>query len=496
MEGTTLHLPLLMMVPIIGMLILMLVPADKVRLIRQIAVAASVVALAYAIYLAIGMNNPGVLNAEQFAYSFSHPLFAVGNSSILFSVGVDGLGMVMVLLTCLLFVVALIVSLNIENRVREYYAVFLMLEVGCIGVFSATDIFLFYIFWELILIPMFIIIAVWGGRNRQYASLKFILFTLGGSLFMLLGFIGYYVAGGSGDLTHIRQIASGSQDLLFWLVFIGLAVKIPLFPFHTWLPDAHTEAPTAGSIVLAGILLKLGTYGFLRVLFPLFPSAANYYAPYIAVLGVVSILYGAFLAMSQKDIKRMIASSSISHMGFVVLALSTLTAGGFAAGTLQMVNHGIITGGLFLLIGIIYDRTHLRGINDFGGLYRVMPFYYGIFLLFALASIGMPGLNGFVSEFLCLFSGFQTYFAPMPLLMTAAVFGVFIGVIYMLGLVAKVFSGPAPEKWRMLSDLDVRESVSILPLCFLVVFLGIAPGVILKSIGLAMDLIAKRVASM
>ncbi len=470
-------LEILLLLPVIGAVITLLIPADRDKHIKAVSLIFSFAALLWSAYLALGFNWLGA-----FQLTSTYELFTLGAKGVpvSFSLGVDGLGMLMVLLTALLFVVSTIVSFNITTRVREYFAMFLLLEAGVLGVFMATDLFCFYVFWELILIPMFLIIGIWGGANRQYASVKFILFTLAGSLFMLLGFIGYYLESGSFSLVDPAQISRDSQLVLFWFVFIGLAVKIPLFPFHTWLPDAHTEAPTAGSIILAGVLLKMGSYGFLRVLFPLFPYATEMFATFLAALGVVNIVYGAFLALALKDIKRIIAASSISHMGFVVLALATLSEMGFAAGTLQMINHGIITGALFLLVGVIYDRTHKRGLDDFGGLYKVVPMYYGIMLLVTLAAIGLPGLNGFVSEFTCLLSGFIGFNARPEFHWLAAIgaSGVVLGAVYMLRLVQKVFSGPVQDRWRGIPDIDARETIAVLPLCFLIVFLGVAPGTI------------------
>ncbi len=464
------YLPVLLLIPTIGALLVMFLPSTSKGAIRTVSVATGIIALAYSIYLSTIASWDG-----GWSLQYTQPLVNGDGLKINFSLGVDALSTLMVLLNALLFVVALIVSLNIENRVREYFAMFLLLEMAVFGVFIATDLFVFYVFWELILIPMFFIIAVWGGKNRQKAAIKFILFTLGGSLLMLVGIIGYYMQpGASFDLTQPASIVGSVRDILFWLVFIGLAVKIPLFPFHTWLPDAHTEAPTAGSIILAGILLKMGTYGFLRVLFPLFPEASQHYAMFLALIGVINIIYGAFLAMNAKDIKRIIACSSISHMGFVVLAFASLSELGFAGGTLQMINHGFISGGLFLLVGVLYDRTHTRGLDDFGGLYRTMPFYYGIMLLVSLASIGLPGLNGFVSELTCLLAAFQVEGFQIPTIV--ATLGIVLGAVYMLNLISKIFSGPLVERWSGISDIDTREAIAVLPLCCFILFLGIAPG--------------------
>ncbi|RKY19682.1 MAG: hypothetical protein DRP90_04380 [Planctomycetota bacterium] len=486
--SSDLHLPILLLLPAVGAILVMLSPRERTGLIRTLSVGTALVTLAYSIYLAFLLDYDG-----SFGLLWSRPVVDFGRLKINFALGADGLSMLMILLNALLFAVALVVSLNIEKRVREYHAMFLLLEMGVFGVFAATDLFFFYVFWEIILIPMFLIIAVWGGKERQKAALKFILFTLGGSLFMLVGIIGYYFAGGSFDLTDPVTIAKAKQDILFWLVFIGLAVKVPLFPLHTWLPDAHTEAPTAGSIILAGVLLKMGTSGFLRVLFPLFPDATVFYASLLGAIGVVNIVYGAFLALAARDIKRIIACSSISHMGFVVLALATLSETGFSGATLQMINHGLITGGLFLLVGVIYDRTHRRGLEDFGGLYRVMPFYYGIMLLVTLASIGLPGLNGFVSEFTCLLAAFQVQgFHVMAAIATS---GIVLGAVYMLNLIQKVFSGPINEKWSRLEDIDLRESVSILPLSFLIIFLGVAPGPIFKLMSGTMNSLVELIAN-
>ncbi|MDZ7816194.1 MAG: NADH-quinone oxidoreductase subunit M [Planctomycetota bacterium] len=486
-----LALPILLLLPAFGALAVMLVPASWTRALRIVAVISTFATFGYTILLALQVGWDGA-----FYLTYDVPLIAAANNfKVDFALGVDGLGMLMVLLNGLLFAVATVVSLNINKRVREYFAMFLLLELAVFGVFIATDLFLFYVFWELILIPMFLIIGVWGGSNRQYAALKFILFTLAGSLFMLVGVIGFYLEGGSFDLIEPASIPLNAQIMLFWFVFVGLAVKVPIFPLHSWLPDAHTEAPTAGSsemVSAACLCSKWARTVFFAYSFRCFPTQRSCFPPFLAALGVINIVYGAFLALAQKDIKRMIAASSISHMGFVILAIAALSELGFAGGTLQMLNHGIITGALFLLVGVLYDRTKKRGLSDFGGLYTVMPFYFGMMLLVTLASIGLPGLNGFVSEITCLLAGFKGYDGARTFQILAAIgaSGVVLGAVYMLRLIQKVFSGPVNPRWGDLPDMNAREALSVLPLCFLIIFLGVAPGTVFNLMAGTMKALA------
>ncbi len=327
--------------------------------------------------------------------------------------GVDGVSVPMVLLTLLLAFLACIGSFGIQEREKEYYFLYLLLATGMLGTFVSLDLFLFYIFWEVVLVPMYFLIGIWGGPRKEYAAIKFFLYTLAGSLFMLLGILALYFYGTPHTFSMLdlaqRTYPRFFQQIVFLAFFLGFAIKVPIWPFHTWLPDAHVEAPTPISVLLAGILLKMGAYGFFRVSYPILPEGAYWFRPTMGILAVVGIIYGGFVSLAQKDFKKMIAYSSVSHMGFVLLGLAAYTVDGFNGALLQMFNHGMITGGLFFLVGVLYDRAHSRDLNGFGGLGAQMPVYSGILIFFSLASLGLPGLSGFVSEFLCLLGTFPIY---------------------------------------------------------------------------------------
>lgn len=411
---------------------------------------------------------------------FTEALDWVPSWGIKYALGVDGISVLFVLLSTLLTILCVTVSWkSIKEKTKEFYAALLLIEGSMIGVFCSLDLFLFYIFWEAMLIPMYLLIGVWGGPNRVYAAIKFFLYTLVGSVLMLVGIIVLYInTGKSFDILQMMTMnyPYNMQLILFWAFFAAFAVKVPMWPVHTWLPDAHTEAPTAGSVILAGILIKMGAYGFLRFNMPLFPEATKAMAPVMMILSVIAIIYGGIICLGQTDLKRLIAYSSVSHMGFVTLGIFALNIQGMQGGILQMINHGIVTGALFLCVGIIYDRTHTRQIADYGGTATVMPIYAAFFMVFTLASVGLPGTNGFIGEFLIILGGFT---ASKTLGVLAAT-GIIIGAAYMLWLYQRVFFMETNKKVAGLPDMDMREIMTIVPLIILVLWIGIYPNTFLS----------------
>jgi NADH-quinone oxidoreductase subunit M len=431
----------------------------------------------------------------------------------------------MVLLTALISFIATISSWSITKSLKGYFALLLLLDTGMMGVFVALDFFLFYVFWEVMLLPMYFLIGVWGGPRREYAAIKFFLYTLLGSVLMLLAMIALYFSTNvyidpSGITYSIAEAAkSGMQGLekihsfnivammdpgnmvpgsllygwdttwrylAYGALFIGFAIKIPLFPFHTWLPDAHVEAPTPISVILAGVLLKMGAYGMLRISFPVFPDAMRHFSWELALLGVISMVYGALVAMAQTDFKKLIAYSSVSHMGIVVLGMSSMNTQGMMGAVFQMFNHGTITAMLFLIVGVLYDRAHTRGINEFGGLMNKMPRYAAVMTIAFFAALGLPGLSGFISEMFSLLGAFQTF---RTLTMISAV-TIVLTAGYMLWVLQRVFLGTLPEKWQGLTDMNGRETFMLATLAVIVIFLGIYPAPILDLMNVSMSSLA------
>jgi NADH-quinone oxidoreductase subunit M len=411
---------------------------------------------------------------------------------IQYHLGTDGVSLVLVLLTTFLGPVVVLSTWNaIRERVVEFMVFLLVLQTAMIGTFFVRDMLLFYVFWEAMLVPMYFLIGIWGGERRVYATIKFFIFTMAGSIFMLVGILYCYFRAGSMDLAAFLALDLGvtEQMWLFAAFILAFSIKVPLFPFHTWLPDAHVEAPTAGSVILASVLLKMGTYGMLRFALPLFPAAVGAFAPWLGILAVIGIIYGALVAMVQPDVKKLVAYSSVSHLGFVVLGLFSMTAAGVAGGMFVMLAHGLSTGALFLLVGIIYERRHTREIAEFGGLAHGMPLYAAAFMIVTLASIGLPGLCGFVGEFLVLFGSFQSSLLPHARLLTVlATVGVVLGAIYMLWMYQRVFLGPLHnEKNRGLPDLSLREGLVLLPILVFIVWLGVQPGLVLDRLQPSID---------
>ncbi len=489
-------------IPVLGMAVVLLLPKDNKALLRGTAVAATVlqVIIAAVIYFNYNRGLAGVNNEQtmQFVENFRWISLKstgwLGSLQINYTLGIDGISVPMVLLTAIVCFAAAIASFSVGKSLKGYFALFLLLDTGMMGVFVSLDFFLFYVFWEVMLLPMYFLIGVWGGPRREYAAIKFFLYTLLGSVLMLLAMIGLYFSTSVLDPATGEKVQTFSMMAMmnpanfepgalltgfntwwrfvaFIALFIAFAIKVPIFPFHTWLPDAHVEAPTAISVILAGVLLKMGTYGLMRISFPIFPDAANYYALPLAVIGMVNIVYGALCAMAQKDFKKLIAYSSVSHMGIVVLGLASMNPQGFTGAIFQMFNHGTITSMLFLVVGVLYDRAHTRGLDEFGGLMNKMPRYAGIMMIAFFAALGLPGLSGFVSEVFAFIGAFASYRWITVISST----GIVLTAGYMLWTLQRLFLGTLPERWNGLTDINGRELVSLIPLAVITIFLGIYP---------------------
>ncbi len=455
--------------PIIGALLILLNRRSWELLTKWIALGTGIATFLLSIPLFTNFDR--TTHMMQFAEKIAW----IPDWNINYFLGVDGISVLFILLSTLTAILCVLISWeSIKTKVKEFYIAILLTTSFMIGVFCSLDFFLFYIFWEAMLIPMFLIIGVWGGPNRIYASIKFFLYTLVGSVLMLVGIIVLYLY--SGRTFNILDLTTKTypytmQLWLFWAFFAAFAVKVPMWPVHTWLPDAHTEAPTAGSVILAAVLIKMGAYGFLRFSLPLFPEASKAMTPVMLTLSVIGIIYGAVICLGQTDLKRLIAYSSVSHMGFVTLGIFALNSQGLEGGILQMLNHGVVTGALFLSVGIVYDRTHTRKIADYGGLATVMPTYAAFFMVFTLAAIGLPATNGFVGEFLILLGGFTASKLAGVLAST----GIIIGAGYMLWLYQRVFFLETNQKIIGLRDMDVRETITLIPMLLLVLWIGVYP---------------------
>jgi len=483
--------------PLAGAAVVLLLPSNRPNLIRWVAALFTVPPLLLAVWLFANFDRsvPGLQFVEKGTW--------IPDYNIHYFVAVDGISVSMVLLTALISFICIFASWGIDKAVKGYFSLFLLLDTGMMGVFVALDFFLFYIFWEVMLLPMYFLIGIWGGPRREYAAIKFFLYTLFGSVLMLLAILALYFTSEphTFDMTQLiaqnnryglavlsvwpfKQWGWGFQHVVWMALFIGFAIKIPAFPFHTWLPDAHVEAPTAISVILAGVLLKMGTYGILRVNFAMLPAATADLAFYfLGALGAWNIIYGALCAMAQKDLKKLIAYSSVSHMGYVMLGMATLTPQGINGAVLQMFNHGTITGMLFLIVGVIYDRAHHREIDGFGGIAAIMPLYTGVTALAFFASMGLPGLSGFISEVLVLLGAWQKY----PILAIVGASGVVLTAGYLLWTIQRVYLGPPNEKYLGLPDINGREMFTLVPLGIIVVILGIYPHAVLDLLSASLN---------
>jgi NADH-quinone oxidoreductase subunit M len=462
--------------PAAGAVAVALVPR---RLARAHRVLGLVIALAT---LALSLPLWFAFDGARADFQFAELYRWMPTLGVSYHVGIDGISLLLVLLTTFLTPLALASAWHaIEDRTKEFVITMLLLETGMLGVFVSLDLFLFFVFWEAMLIPMYLIIGVWGGGNRIYAAVKFVLYTMVGSALMLVAILALYYQHGAATGTYTFDLPAlarwvlppgTAQNLMFLAFALAFAIKVPLFPFHTWLPDAHVEAPTAGSVILAGVLLKMGTYGFLRFCLPLFPDATVTFAPLVFALAVVGIVYGALVSTVQPDLKKLVAYSSVSHLGFVMLGLFTLNQQGLVGGVIQMVNHGLSTGALFLMVGMIYERRHTRLIVEFGGLWKVIPAFSVLFLVVVLSSLGLPGLNGFVGEFLVLVGAFQV----SPWLAALATTGIIFAAVYLLWMYQRVVFGEITrEENRRLTDLSPREWAVLAPVLLFIVWIGVYP---------------------
>ncbi|MGC9327907.1 MAG: complex I subunit 4 family protein [Candidatus Hinthialibacter sp.] len=467
--------------PLIGMAVILCTPSRAKLFIKQIAFLFTIPSLL------CGLRMLQLFDPAAEGYQFAAKVNWIESFHIYYQVGADGLSAPLIFLTVLLCPICLLASWGINDRVKGYFSLFLLLETGMLGVFVALDFFLFYLFWELMLLPMYFLIGVWGGPRREYAAIKFFLYTLFGSVFLFIVMIVIYLYTGSFDLAQLGgQIAesdlAAANALKWWLflaLYVAFAIKIPAFPFHTWLPDAHVEAPTAISVILAGILLKMGTYGLLRISYPLLPDMAIAFAVPIAVIALINIVYGALAAMAQSDLKKLVAYSSISHMGIVMLGMAAMTREGMNGAVLQMFNHGTITAMLFLLVGVVYDRAHHRDIDGFGGLAKNMTTYAGFTAVAFFAALGLPGFSGFISEILCFIGGFMSSFLAVKIIAVLGTSGILLGAVYLLWTYQRMFLGPLNEKYADMPDCTLREIATLAPLAVIITVLGIFPNLLI-----------------
>ncbi len=516
-------LTFLVFIPIVGMIVVLLLPKGNDKGVKYTSLIFTFLQLVFAALLMFNFDYSaaGISDVNSFQFLEKVRWIQIDNIAFLgtikidYFLGVDGLSAPL-LLSAIVFFIAAISSWSITKSPKGYFAMFLLLDAATMGVFVSLDFFLFFVFWEVMLLPMYFLIGIWGGPRKEYAAIKFFIYTMLGGVFMLIVMIALY-------FSATETLADGTQAYTFNLLtlmnpsnylsdgilspmnpnnyrfiayiglFIAFAVKIPMFPFHTWLPDAHVEAPTPISVVLAGVLLKLGTYGILRISFPIFPEITRDLMYYIALFGMINIIYGAFAAMAQKDYKKLIAYSSISHMGYVLLGMASLSTTGMNGAVLQMFNHGTITAMLFLIVGVIYDRTHTRGLNDFGGLANQMPVYTGFVTVAFFAAIGLPGLSGWVSEALVFVGAFGV--DSLRTLTMISMLGILLGAGYMLWTMQRVYLGNVPDKWKELKDLDKRELAMFIPLTIIILLIGVYPSIILDVMNTSVNTLVEFVST-
>lgn len=479
-------LSILLILPVVGAVLVALLPRERENLVKGAAFVTTLVVFALSLVLYFNFQS------RVSGFQFEEVRAWIPGLNIDYHVGVDGISLFLVLLTTLLSAVAVLSSWTaITEQVKEYMILMLLMETAMLGVFVSLDLFLFYVFWEASLIPMALLIGRWGGERRVYAAVKFFLFTMAGSALMLVAAIVLYLWGGSSDLSVLlnTQLPGWLQLWLFAAFALAFAVKVPLFPLHTWLPAAHVEAPTAGSVILAGVLLKMGSYGYLRFALPLFPDAVPAFAPLLSILALVGIIYGALVALAQEDVKSLVAYSSVAHMGFIVLGTFALTPQAVSGAVLQMVNHGLSTGALFLLVGVLYERRHTRLFKDYGGIWARVPIFGSFFIITALSSVGLPGMNGFVGEFTILLGTFQVNVAYAAI----ATFGIVLAAWYLLVAVRRTLFGPLNPANQSLADMTPREIVVMLPLVIFFFVIGLFPNLFFDNINPSVGRLTSRV---
>ncbi len=483
-------LTLMTFFPLVGVIVLLFVPSAQKNLMRWIALIASLVTFGISIW-AFFFSGQYVVSNPDLQLVARYDWITVAGWNIQYYLAADGLSILLVLLTTILSPISILSTWTaVEERVKEFMVFFLLLEMGMLGVFLAQDLFLFYIFWEFTLVPMYFLIGIWGGPRRIYAALKFFLYTMAGSILMLLAILWLGIQGKTFSLPNLIANGGIPANIQLWLFLAfaaAFAIKVPMWPLHSWLPDAHVEAPTAGSVILAGVLLKMGTYGFLRFNIPLFPEATIKAAPWMALLATIGIIYGAAVSYAQSDVKKLVAYSSVSHLGFVMLGLFALNAQGISGAILQMINHGLSTGALFLLVGMVYEQTHTREFKVYGGLWKVMPIYGTLMLIVALSSMGLPGLNGFVGEFTILLGAFGSQAIGSPWFAGVSALGVIMAAVYLLYMFQRMFLGPegsiveeVKKHGHTLRDLNWREILTMVPLLIFIFWIGLYPAPFFK----------------